>query len=307
MKNYWLIRLGRKNVYAKDGHDGGYIGVGFLENINLSDKLFENWRDFNREMIPVYLKDRPEKSRVAAGLACGNLWTVIKGMLLGDVVLCPLGNNTYAVGEIIGNYSFQSGAKLPHRRAVKWFTVLSKDLMSDGLKNTAGAIMTAFSLNRYQEELGKLIGTSQPFLAPDGVAIEDASVFALEKHLEDFLVLNWKRSDLAKKYDIYEADGEIIGQQYPSDTGPIDILAISKNKKELLVVELKKGRASDVVVGQIQRYMGFVKDELAEKGQVVKGLIISFEDDVRLRRALSVTSNIDLMFYEVTFKLKSSK
>jgi len=37
----------------------------------------------------------------------------------------------------------------------------------------------------------------------------------------------------------------------------IDILAVSKDQKELLVVELKKGRASDVVVGQIQRYMGF--------------------------------------------------
>ena len=40
-----------------------------------------------------------------------------------------------------------------------------------------------------------------------------------------------------------------------SDTGPIDILAISKDKKTLLVVELKKGRVSDNVVGQIQRYI----------------------------------------------------
>ena len=32
----------------------------------------------------------------------------------------------------------------------------------------------------------------------------------------------------------------MVGRQYPNDTGPIDILAISKDKKELLVVELKK-------------------------------------------------------------------
>jgi restriction system protein len=66
--------------------------------------------------------------------------------------------------------------------------------------------------------------------------------FALEKHLEEFLVQNWQQTELGKNYDIYQEDGEIIGQQYPSDTGPIDILAISKDKKELLVVELKKGR-----------------------------------------------------------------
>lgn len=81
--------------------------------------------------------------------------------------------------------------------------------------------------------------------------IEDPSVFALERHLEDFLVANWGQTELGKFYDIFQEDGELVGHQYPSDTGPIDILAISKNKKELLVVELKKGRASDNVVVQI--------------------------------------------------------
>ena len=70
-----------------------------------------------------------------------------------------------------------------------------------------------------------------------------------------------------------------------------------------LVVELKKGRVSDNVVGQIQRYMGFVKEELAEKDQDVKGIIIGFDDDVRLQRALSVTNNIEFYKYEVNFKL----
>ena len=79
--------------------------------------------------------------------------------------------------------------------------------------------------------------------------IEESSIFALEKHLEDFLVKNWHHTELGKLYDIYEEDGEIVGQQYPSDTGPIDILAICKDKKAILVVELKKGRVSDVVIG----------------------------------------------------------
>ena len=65
----------------------------------------------------------------------------------------------------------------------------------------------------------------------------------------------------------------------------MDILAISKDKRELLVVELKKGRASDVVIGQIQRYMGFAQYELAEDNQTVKGLIVGLESDLRLRRA----------------------
>ena len=61
---------------------------------------------------------------------------------------------------------------------------------------------------------------------------------------------------------------------------------------------------SDVVVGQIQRYMGYVKEELAEKDQTVKGVIIGFEDDLKIRRALSVTSNIDFYTYKISFKLE---
>jgi len=35
-----------------------------------------------------------------------------------------------------------------------------------------------------------------------------------------------------------------------------------------LVVELKKGRVSDSVLGQVQRYMVYVKEELAEENQL---------------------------------------
>ena len=71
----------------------------------------------------------------------------------------------------------------------------------------------------------------------------------------------------------------------------------------MLVVELKKGRVSDNVVGQIQRYMGFVKSDLAEENQNVRGVIIGLEDDIKLTRALSVTTNIDFYKYKVNFKL----
>ena len=79
-------------------------------------------------------------------------------------------------------------------------------------------------------------------------------------------------------------------------------MAISKDQKEFLVIELKKGRASDIVMGQIQRYMGHIKNHLAGDKDV-KGLIIALEDDKNLRDALSVAPNIKFMKYEVSFKL----
>jgi restriction system protein len=132
--------------------------------------------------------------------------------------------------------------------------------------------------------------------------IEDATNFVMERHLEDFLVENWEQTELGAKYDIYTEDGEVVGQQYQTDTGPIDILAISKDKKVLLVVELKKGRATDSVVGQVLRYMGYMK-ELADKGQVVRGAIIALEDDPKMHRALSMVERVDFYRYEVQFRL----
>ncbi|MCF6287602.1 MAG: DUF91 domain-containing protein, partial [Candidatus Hydrogenedentes bacterium] len=71
-------------------------------------------------------------------------------------------------------------------------------------------------------------------------------------------------------------------------------------------VELKRGRASDSVVGQIQRYMGYVQSELAEEGQTVRGVIIALEADRRIEQALKVAPNIDFYRYQVSFELRKA-
>ena len=305
MKSYYRVMLGARNVFAKECYDGCFIGVHNGIDQDLSNELPENWRDFNAKFRDIWLRSNPDKSKIAAGLACGLLWTVCKGIKKGDVVICPDGQGSYYVGEVITDYGYQPGTDLPHRRRIKWFPVfIERSAMSQDLKNSTRFAGTSANISQYAEEIEKLIGNSQPpTIVSNDPTVEDPSVFALEKHLEDFLVQNWNQTDLGKNYDIYQEDGELVGQQYPSDTGPIDILAVSKDKKTLLVVELKKGRASDNVVGQIQRYMGYVKEELSEGNQEVKGIIIALEDDIRIKRALSVTNNIEFYRYQVSFNL----
>jgi restriction system protein len=181
--------------------------------------------------------------------------------------------------------------------------MIERAAMSEALRNSTGSIGTVSNITQHREEIEKLIGVvTAPKLISTDTSVEDASSFALEEHLEDFLVKNWSHTDLGRDYEIYEEDGE-KAQQYQTDTGPLDILAVSKDKKHLLVVELKKGRASDMVVGQTLRYMSFVQEELAEDGQSVRGLIIAHEDDQKIRRALSMTPTISFYRYQVSFKL----
>ena len=72
------------------------------------------------------------------------------------------------------------------------------------------------------------------------------------------------------------------GQQFDTDIGPIDILAVEPKSNSFVVIELKKGRPSDQVIGQILRYMGWVKKNLCKDGQAVKGLIICHDPDLKL-------------------------
>jgi restriction system protein len=306
MKNFYRVMLGKKSVHAAECFGGGFIGTDFGVKEDLSKKLPDDWREFNRHFVPVYLATHPGKSKIAAGLACGFLWTVSKGIRSGDIVLSPDGTGRYRIGEVTGGYYYAPGDILFHRRPVRWTDIyVSRDSMSDALRHSAGSIGTVSNLSKsgHHEELEKLIGqTTAPAIVATDRTIEDPTVFALEKHLQEFLVHNWKQTELGKRYDIYH-DDDSDGEQVKADDGYIDILAVSKDGKELLVVELKKGRASDAVVGQIQRYMGYVVDELAESGQNVRGIIIALENDQRIRRALRVASNIEFYRYEVSFKL----
>jgi restriction system protein len=295
MKSYYRMMLGQKSAHAPECFAGGFVGTDFGIHEDLSRKLPEEWREFNKQFIPVFLTNRPEKTKIGAGLACGALWTVSKGIKKGDILLCPDGAGSYRVGEVTGDYYYAAGQVLPHRRKVHWLeTTIARSSMSEGLQNSTGSIGTVSNITTHRAEIERLICEvpTQLTIISGDPDIEDPIAFAMESHLEAFLVANWNQTILSKDFSIYEEDGEPVGQQYATDVGPIDVLAISKDKKRLLVVELKRGRASDVVVGQLLRYMGFVKEQVAEDDQTVEGAIIALEDDPKLRYALVAVPHI---------------
>ena len=305
MKSYYRIMLGKKSIYAEEAHKWNYIWADWFPNIDLTGKFPDNRRDFNKEFIPLYIKEYPGSSKVGAGLWCGFLRTICKWILKWDIILSPNWSGAYLVWEVVDDYSYHKGENLCHRRIVNRYPkTIERSDMSQALQNSTWAIWTVSNITKYAEEIELLISNNRPAtIISTDENVEDPSTFALEKHLEDFLVANWSSTELWKKYNIFEVDWELVWQQYPSDTWPIDILAISKDKKEILVIELKKWRVSDVVVWQIQRYMWYVQEELAEPGQKVMGIIIWLDDDIRIRRALKVTNNIEFYRYQISFKL----
>jgi len=136
----------------------------------------------------------------------------------------------------------------------------------------------------------------------DEEEIKEQAEFVLEKHLEEFIVANFDRIFNGKLVLFTDDEGN-VGQQYSTEIGNIDILAKEPTTNSFVVIELKKGRESDKVIGQILRYMGWVKENLCIGNQQVKGIIICRETDAKLDYTLKVTNNIELKRYIVDFKL----
>ncbi len=137
-------------------------------------------------------------------------------------------------------------------------------------------------------------------------AKESCQYFGLERHLHEFLRDNWDRLELGREWEIYKEPGDDeAGYEYPCEVGRIDLLAKHRSKPLWLVIELKRNQTSDQTMGQLLRYIGWVKRNLAEDGEQVQGLIICHEADDGLKYALSTQTGVELRLYRVEFRLIS--
>lgn len=128
---------------------------------------------------------------------------------------------------------------------------------------------------------------------------EESYVFAFEEHLQDFLIRNLST---IKKHSLklFE-NGDRRGKEYPTDVGPIDILTTDENG-DFYVFETKLSKGMDRALGQLLRYMGWVKRKLA-KDKNVYGIIVANKMDEKIRYAVEVTPNVSLCEYDMKFEI----
>jgi hypothetical protein len=136
---------------------------------------------------------------------------------------------------------------------------------------------------------------------------ETLHTFGLERHLQEFLRDNWAHTSLGKEWKLYEEDGDPeAGFEYPCNIGRIDLLAKHRTESRWLVIELKRNQTSDQTVGQVLRYIGWVKKHMAQAGEQVEGLVIAHDADEGIGYALTAVSMVRLQFYEVQFRLREA-
>jgi len=108
------------------------------------------------------------------------LWTIVKHLASGDMVLCPDGTGKYLVGEITGDYYYRPGEILPHRRPVQWLDAnINRTAMSQSLRSSASSIGTTSNLTQHAVEIETLLG--RKIVIPDRSESTDVNQVAAEK------------------------------------------------------------------------------------------------------------------------------
>ena len=131
--------------------------------------------------------------------------------------------------------------------------------------------------------------------------------FPLEKYLEHFIIENWDNIDFGEPLDLYRDEDGIPGQQYTTDVGIIDILA-KDPKGNFVVIELKRGKSTQHVIGQVLAYIGWVRKNLATNGQSVRGIVIVSEGNQALLEAQEeVADKVTVKYYRVNLEIIDPK
>ena len=124
-----------------------------------------------------------------------------------------------------------------------------------------------------------------------------------ERQVEDFLEKNVEKVEEGLK--LYYNKNNRSGRQYLTSAGIIDLLCVDEDKN-FVIIEIKKEKGSDKTIGQITRYMGWVKENLAGDRKV-RGIIIANKVDEKLEYSASVLSNIDIKYYKIELKFVSKE
>lgn len=131
----------------------------------------------------------------------------------------------------------------------------------------------------------------------DGLAAPGSTEFLLERDLQRYLAENL--DCIEPGLQLYVEESGARGLEFDAGGRRIDILAVDR-AGALVVLELKVSRGYDRVVGQLLRYQNWVRRELAQAGQRVRGMIVCRSMTQDLRLACAGLPDVELFEYKLS-------
>ena len=162
MVKYWGVRLGEGGKFVKVCYENKVIAIGWFDSENLnwlnSEKDPEKALDVLKKRFRI---QHPDNSESSVGMKCGEIYRFVREFQEGDVVLVPdPQERKIIIGRISGQYQYvqnpQDECDYNHRRKVEWLKIVSRDEVSQKLKNSL-VWLTVVSLEDHSLEINAFI------------------------------------------------------------------------------------------------------------------------------------------------------
>ena len=163
----------------------------------------------------------------------------------------------------------------------------SKATISNNIK-LAHALKKTPDLERFTSTKKALAHSDEPL----------KRVYRSENELQNYLYKNWTETQFSKKWSLVKSTAP-QGKYSTGEMGEMDFLAQTNDLNQWLIIELKQDQTSDVVVGQILRYMGWIKKNKAKENDKIHGLIICGDINRELKSALVCVPFIEAYIYRI--------
>ena len=157
-KNIYCVRA-EFGTYTKNFTDGGFVGIGWLPQVNLKSI---KTRD---DIYPLYEKHYPDDtSKVVIGQQVGQIGRFLLEIKAGDYVITPAKDTEliyYGIVEKDAYYYFTGNDSCPykHRKKIKWNKKpIQRSLFSVPFQNTIRSSLTVFKIaheNNFFTTIGK--------------------------------------------------------------------------------------------------------------------------------------------------------
>jgi restriction system protein len=270
----WTVKGGAKGEAEDACLTQGLIGKGGkvpdLTSVTSRNEISALWSQAYPEMSPPQIANH-----------VGQLWSLVKKMQKGELVVLPLKTTgTIAVGRVTGPYQHRRDlvGLLDHVRPVEWLrTDLPRDVFDKDLLFSFGAFLTVGQVQRERAEeriLAVVAGNALPASADetDAGSVETApDVDALAREqVRQHISQHIAGHDLAHLVaEVLKAQGLKASESAPGPDRGVDILAGSGPlglDSPNLAVQVKTGTAG---VEELRALRGVMEDFRAKQGLLV--------------------------------------
>lgn len=241
------------------------------EEINISISLIENFRKLTEKQQRKVIKEAnitmPHITNASVTLGFFGCTSTMK-FNQGKLTITDTKRANLFINKIYPKMKF-----VDYVRFEDWFTYIGDTKFE----------MSNEKIIEYYIDMGKNKEAEKIIEFTDDIEEKETLKEALDKLLKEKLL----EDALEKRPALLEEGLKLVknGRQYKTDVSNIDLL--TEKDSQYVVVELKKAKTEDDVVGQVLRYMGWVRQNLS-KTKLVRGIIVVMKGEMTLKLEMAI-------------------